>query len=117
MNTKIDSQPKSGVEHAADERREHRHEHHHEGDQPIMGAALLAVVEIADDGAADGRPVEAPSDCRTRDDDQARDVAAKKAAVLGNGRERKSGKHDGPAAEAVGERPEGTAARSQARAI
>src|SRR4029450_1454321 len=43
-----------GVEDASDEWRDHRHEHYDRGDQPDHGGRVLAVVEIADDRAADG---------------------------------------------------------------
>ena len=46
-------QPNSGVEDAADQRRQHRHSTSTDGDQADHRSGAFAVVEIADDGAAD----------------------------------------------------------------
>ena len=48
------SPAEQGVEDAADQRRLPSAAHHHRGHQPDHGGGVLAVVEIADDGAADG---------------------------------------------------------------
>ncbi len=68
---------------------------------------MLAVVEVADDGAADGLPGRGAERLHDARDDQARRCsAAKIAAVLATVAIASPASSDRPAAEAVGQRPE-----------
>jgi hypothetical protein len=77
----------------------------------------LAVVEVADDRAADGLPGRSAERLRDTRDDETRDARRENGGRAGDRRQRKARQHHRPAAETVGERPEHELRRRQAHEI
>ena len=95
-----------GVERAADQRRDHRRDHHRHGDPADHRGGAVAIVEVADDRAADHDAGGRAERLACARDDEARDRGGGERREARHDGEREAGEHHRAAAEAVGQRPE-----------